>query len=197
MQRFMLATLISLSLGGCAGMFDDDDASLTAGGAEARISSVPPAVSCISINAVGSRSVTNNFNVTAGQSATLRLSNLPVGSDTFTAFAYPTDCSKIASTQPTWASAAVVATISNGGVTNLALTLSPSGGANVGVSFDTDGGTGSTAVSARTAASARMAAIARTAAPASPTAARTSATSAGSGYSLTLVRPCRLSSSRR
>jgi hypothetical protein len=140
MQRLMLASLLSLSLGGCAALLGDDDSSMEVGNAEARISSVPANIACISITAVGNRTVTNNFAVTAGQSAVLRLSNLPVGNDTFFAYAYPAACANIMNAQPSWTATPVIATINSGGVTNLQMTLQPSGGASVGINFDTDGG---------------------------------------------------------
>ncbi len=141
MRRFAIVISISLSLTACAGLVGGDDGSNAVGSAEAHITQVPPMVACISITAVGGgRSVTDNFSVTPGQSSVLKLSNLPVGNDSFSADAYAVACNALAGAQPNWSSSAVVAPVGAGQVTNLALTLEPSGGANVGINFDTDGG---------------------------------------------------------
>ncbi|HXU71453.1 MAG TPA: hypothetical protein VN947_19105 [Polyangia bacterium] len=131
--------MISIASAGCGqgGTVDGP-----VGDAVARITSVPPMVGCVSITAAGSRSVTNNFNVTPGQSATLTIKNLPTGNVSFTAAAFSSACNAIAGTQANWFSGApFVANISAGVVTSLMLTLEPTGGAVIGINFDTDGGT--------------------------------------------------------
>jgi len=112
------------------------------GSAVARITTVPPSVGCISISVAGTnRSVARSFDVTPGQSATLRLGNLPVGTDAFTAAAYGVACSNLGGAQASWASTApFFAPVSQGNVTSLVLTLEPTGGASIGINFDTDGG---------------------------------------------------------
>lgn len=141
MRRFVLSALVSIPLAGCS--LGSDGNNKAVGSAEARISQVPPMVGCIVITAAGNRTVTDSFDVTPGQGATLRLSNLPVGVDTFSALAYATSCGNIGAVQANWWSPTpTVASIAAGQVTSLSLTLEPTGGANVGINFDTDGGAG-------------------------------------------------------
>ena len=66
MRRLVLVTLLSASVIGCTTQGEIDGA---VGTAEARITQVPSNVGCISITAAAGRSVTDNFDVTAGQSA--------------------------------------------------------------------------------------------------------------------------------
>lgn len=141
MHRVLLATLISITLGGCAGL--TDDGTHTIGTAEARITAVPPSVGCISITVTGGgRTVANDFDVAPGQPALLMMSKLPAGDDTFSAFAFDTRCADSAGAQPSWSSEPTAATIAAGHVTAVALRLKPTGGASVGIDFDGDGGTG-------------------------------------------------------
>jgi hypothetical protein len=138
MRPILAALVISIASAGCGqgGTVDGP-----VGDAVARITSVPPMVGCVSITAAGSRNVTNNFNVTPGQPATLTMKNLPTGNVSFTAAAFSSACNAIAGTQANWFSGApFVANISAGVVTSLMLTLEPTGGAVIGINFDTDGG---------------------------------------------------------
>jgi hypothetical protein len=143
MRSLLTVGVISIAIGGCGGMTDDGSTvDGPVGSAVARITTVPPSVGCVSISVVGAnRSVVRNFDVTPGQSATLHLGNLPVGTDAFTSAAYGVACSGIAGAQASWASTApFFAPVSQGNVTSLVLTLEPTGGANIGINFDTDGG---------------------------------------------------------
>ena len=142
MRTLLALCVISIASTGCGGMTDNGSNDGPVGSAVARITTVPPMVGCVSISVVGAnRSVSSNFDVVPGQPATLRLSNLPVGNDAFTAAAYAVACSQIGNAQANWASTApFFAPINQGGVTSLVLTLEPTGGANIGINFDTDGG---------------------------------------------------------
>jgi hypothetical protein len=111
------------------------------GTVQATIQQVPPAVSCVKLLAVGSRTVSRAFDVIPGQMTTLNLPNLPVGDVTFSGAAYQNACAAIAGTTPSWTAASQIATIFPGSVTPVTLTMRPSGGASVGVDFDDDGGT--------------------------------------------------------
>jgi hypothetical protein len=136
----MTALVLSLTAAGCLGGGTVDGPT---GDAVARITNVPPMVGCVSITAAGSRSVTNNFGVTAGQSATLTMKNLPTGNVAFSAAAFSVGCASIAGAQANWSTTSpFVTSISAGNVTTLMLTLAPTGGAVISVGFDTDGGTG-------------------------------------------------------
>ncbi|MDB4969876.1 MAG: Tryptophan synthase alpha chain [Myxococcales bacterium] len=138
MRIVLIASLIATSFAACQ---TNDSSDLPVGSAVARITQVPPQVGCVSITAAGNRTVTNNFDVTPGQSALLHVSNLPVGSLAFTASAYGNACNAIGMAQPTWSSTApFFAPVTPGGVTSLTLTLVPTGGANIGIDFSSDGG---------------------------------------------------------
>lgn len=139
MNRIAFALVLTVSVSGCGGLIEAGDNG-SVGAAEARITQVPAMVGCVSVTVAGSRTVTSSLNVTVGETATLRLKNLPVGNDTFTAFAYAAGCNQVAGTQPSWASDPAVTAIAAGKVASLSLTLRPSGGASVGVGFADDGG---------------------------------------------------------
>jgi hypothetical protein len=126
-------------LAGCSGGEPDNSA---VGSAEASIKSVPNNVACVQIIASAGRTTVSNTDVTPGQAATIRLSNLSVGNVTFSAFAFQNACAAASGTQATWASDSTVATILPGQLTNLTLTLVQAGGANVGIDFDQDGSFG-------------------------------------------------------
>jgi hypothetical protein len=108
--------------------------------AEAVIAQVPPQVNCVRLIVTAAQSVNHDFDVTPGQSAVLRLDNLPVGNLTVTAFAFANACASAGGTQASWGSSPALASIAPGQVTQLSLTLEPVGGAIVGINFDGDGG---------------------------------------------------------
>src|SRR6202021_1572973 len=109
--------------------------------ASAAITQVPPQVACVEIVVVGSRPVDSKFSVASGQSSVVNLTTLPVGSVTFTAYAYASACSSVTTgASATWLSAPVAATLSAGTVTNVTLALVLNGTAAVGVNFENDGG---------------------------------------------------------
>jgi hypothetical protein len=142
MRKLFFASVISLSFAAC---HSDGDRQLDIGRAVARITSVPPQVTCVSLTVAGpDHTIIDNFDVTPGQPALLTLNNLPVGEDLFSAAAYDVPCNFITGAQPSWLSTAVVpAFISAGTVTNVSLDLEPAGGANVGINFGGgDGGVG-------------------------------------------------------
>jgi hypothetical protein len=129
---------MSLSLSACNSGLPADG---PVGSIVARITQVPPEVGCVAIHVAGSRAVNAAFNVTPGQPATLRLGNLPVGNDAFSAAAYGSACNAIAGAQASWATTSPFsAQISPGLITSLMLTLEPSGGATIGIGFGGDGG---------------------------------------------------------
>jgi hypothetical protein len=112
-----------------------DDPSLV-GRAEAVVSQVPPSVGCIQITA-GTRTV--SADTTTGQTVTVQLTQLPLGSTTFSALAFAGGCSGVTSASVAdWASAPVVANIAVGQLTQVTLLLEPSGNASVGITFDTN-----------------------------------------------------------
>lgn len=136
-MRLLLAAVISIGFAACHNALPADG---PIGTAVARITQVPTGVGCVSITVVGSRTVTHAFDVTPGQPATLDMSDLPVGDDTFSAAAYAVSCNAIGGVQPSWATtSAFGATVSAGNVTALTLTLEPTGGAVIGIDWG-DGG---------------------------------------------------------
>jgi peptidoglycan/xylan/chitin deacetylase (PgdA/CDA1 family) len=115
------------------------------GQAVAAIGPVPAQVGCVEVDVTGSRSVVTRSDVKQNQMPVLALSGLPLGTDTFTAFAYPTACKLVTGqAQATWISDPVSATVTATAVASVFLTLRPNGRASVGVGFDTgDAGDGS------------------------------------------------------
>jgi hypothetical protein len=111
------------------------------GQATAAITQVPAQVGCIEIDVTGARSVTQRYDVTAGQSSVLSLNGLPLGLDTFVGLAYPGACSAVASAaQATWISDAVQSSLVAQQVASVTLVLHPNGQSSVGVSFQGDDG---------------------------------------------------------
>src|SRR4051794_9994367 len=137
-MRLLLATVISISFAAC------NTTSPTlgpVGRAVARITQVPNDVGCVTITAVGDRTVTGTFDVFGGQSATMQMNDLPVGNVAFSAAAYRESCGAIAGAQTGWATPyPFYAPITAGAVTSLTLTLEPTGGAVIGIDFGGDGG---------------------------------------------------------
>jgi peptidoglycan/xylan/chitin deacetylase (PgdA/CDA1 family) len=108
------------------------------GRAVAALGTVPPQVGCVEVDVGGSSTVVTLSDVTSGQSPVLSLQGLPLGNDTFSAFAYPTACKSVTGqAQATWISNQVPATLSATTVPSVSLTLVPNGRASVGVGFAT------------------------------------------------------------
>jgi hypothetical protein len=136
---FALAlTCCSIAAVACsAGAPEEEDI----GRASAAITQVPAQVGCIEIDVTGARSVTQRYDVSAGQSSVLSLTGLPLGLDTFVGLAYPGVCSAVASAaQATWISDAVQASLVAQQVASVTLVLRPNGESSVGVSFQGDDG---------------------------------------------------------
>jgi peptidoglycan/xylan/chitin deacetylase (PgdA/CDA1 family) len=118
------------------------------GQAVAALGPVPPLVGCVEVDVAGSSTVVTRSDVTQGQSPVLSLVGLPLGNDSFSAFAYPSACKSVTGqAQATWISDAVPAAVSATSVASVSLTLQPNGRASVGVGFNTgdagaDGSTG-------------------------------------------------------
>jgi hypothetical protein len=141
MNRFAPLVLIPCFIGAACSL-GHDNAINAVGSARLTITSVPPAVGCVQLIAAASRTVSESVDVATGETVTLTLSNIPAGQVTFTAFGFAQGCSAIGGAQPNWGSSPTLATIVPGQVTSLQLTLDQVGGANVGISFNTDGGAG-------------------------------------------------------
>ncbi len=136
-MRLPLALVSPLSVAACHA---EPIADAPVGHVTARISQVPAGVACVSITVVGDRTVLHSADVVAGQPAFLQFDDLPVGLDAFSAAAFGMSCSSINGAQPTWATTQpFYASVSQGGVTALTLTLQPTGGAVIGIDWG-DGG---------------------------------------------------------
>ena len=137
-MRLSLALVITISFAACHNALPGDDGPI--GSASARITQVPDGVACVSISVVGTRSVMDAVDVVPGQPAFLQIDNLPVGLDAFSAAAFATPCASINGAQPSWATAQpFYASVAQGRVTALTLTLEPTGSAVIGIDFG-DGG---------------------------------------------------------
>jgi hypothetical protein len=131
---------ITALAGACSGTGESSHPSTEdIGQATAAIYAVPPMVGCVEIDVTGARSVTSRFDVMPGASSVLRLTGLPLGTDTFVGLAYPSACAGVMSTtQATWASDPVMASLVPQAVASVPLTLHPNGQASVGVGFQPD-----------------------------------------------------------
>jgi endo-1,4-beta-D-glucanase Y len=115
--------------------FDSEDT----GEAVADLAGVPAQVACLEVDVTGARSVVNRFDVKAGAMPVLSLKGLPLGSDTFSALAYPTACSAVTSAvQATWIADPTQVTLSAGATAKVPLVLHPNGQASVSVGFNPD-----------------------------------------------------------
>ncbi len=134
-----LSLLVAFGATGCLAGGPDDE---LLGSAQAAITQVPPMVSCIQIVAMGSKTVTDSFQVSPGQSSVVTMPALPVGAVTFTASAYNQNCNAVtAASVPSWLSDPTTVTLVAGKTANLTLNLRQNASASVGVNFQSDGGT--------------------------------------------------------
>jgi hypothetical protein len=147
-QRLLGCSIVvaGAGLGVACGSGEPSDGSEATGEAVAAITEVPADVSCITIGVTGSRSVTQSFDVTPGESSVFSLGGLPVGDVLFNGSAHPVACASVTSALvPTWISDPTPATLIAGGpATNVTIKLKRNGQATVGVDFedtDVDGGT--------------------------------------------------------
>jgi hypothetical protein len=102
---------------------------------------VPVGVSCIRITVEGpGTTVSRLFPVTANQGATLSLTGLPVGADTFIGDAFGVACPPAPTVVPTWTTNPVLATISPTAPFNVALTFVQNGHGTVTTQFSDAGG---------------------------------------------------------
>ncbi len=118
------------------------DTSHDTGAVELSLTQAPSDASCLRVTVAGtSRSVTNLFGLTPGQSSVFKLERLPVGIATFSAEAYGVACNTLGTgTIATWLSDPVTANIKVVEVTHVALKMTQNGRATVGVDFDPSAG---------------------------------------------------------
>jgi hypothetical protein len=144
MSKFGWLTFVisAMAAVGCSAKSDSVDSELV-GTAEARITSVPTGVGCIRVLAAGPLSVTRDFSVTPGQSATLSLTKLPTGSVTFSGSAFNTACSPVLDpSTASWTASGVAATVTAGVTGTVNLVFQPTGNESVNATFadGSDGG---------------------------------------------------------
>lgn len=107
LRTVVVGLALVMGLASCQGA-DGSDAA--AGVARMAITNVPADVACIRVTAAGARTVSHDFDVTAGQPATFLIHGLPVGEVTFSALGLPSACSSSSSAEEaTWTSDSVAA----------------------------------------------------------------------------------------
>jgi hypothetical protein len=130
---------------GCGAPAPEDEVGMVS----VAITSVPADVGCIRLTAMGTRTATTSFDVTAGSSSVLLLTGVPTGSVQFSGDALPGACASVtAQAVPTWISDPVTAQVSADTTASVALAMHRNGRASVSIDFQDDPGTGTgTAIS--------------------------------------------------
>jgi hypothetical protein len=105
------------------------------GVAHIALSQAPSDASCLLVSAVGARSVLKRFSLASGQEASLEMAGLPLGDVQFSASAFAEPCDSASSTDATWVSDLVSATIVRGEVAQVKLTMHRNGRASVSIDF--------------------------------------------------------------
>jgi hypothetical protein len=107
------------------------------GEAQVELTNTPNDVRCLRLTVNGpKRTDVRRFPLTAGQRSVFRLEGLPVGKDTFTAHAFSATCQTLNDgANSTWYSDPVVANISAGVLTHVAISMIHNGRATVGIDF--------------------------------------------------------------
>ncbi len=97
----------------------------------------PIGVACIIAQALGTTTVAYPFDVAPESETVFALQGLPLGSDTFSAQAFPVPCASAAAATANWASSAVTTTVDAGLPASVTLTMAPvlPGGETVRVEF--------------------------------------------------------------
>ena len=122
------------------------------GRAQVELTNAPKDVKCLRLTVNGpQRTDVRKFPLTPGQRSVFQLDGLPVGNDTFTAHAFAASCSSLNDgASPTWYSDPVVANISAGILTHVAISMIHNGRVTVGIDFgDGNGPEGQRATSGR------------------------------------------------
>jgi len=104
------------------------------------ITTVPADVACVSLSAAGAtRTVVQNFDVTAGASSVLAMGGIPTGSVVFTGRAFAAACASVAAgALPNWTSDPVTVQVTSGATADVTIVMRRSGNANVSVDFADD-----------------------------------------------------------
>jgi hypothetical protein len=135
-MRYLTLVSLPFLLLACTSTSSSDDPTVF-GRAQAVINQVPASVGCVQVTAVGSTVKIVGVDTTPGQTVSVQLAKLPVGSVTFSALAFQSGCAAVnASSIAEWASDPVAANVAAGQVTAVSLLLKATGNASVGISFD-------------------------------------------------------------
>jgi hypothetical protein len=136
--RTPILLVASLSLAACASADRPDPNGR--GSVSVALASVPGDVSCIRLTLVGAgATVQRSFDVAHGASSVLNVDDLPPGSMTFSADAFPTACSAVTPTTiGSWVSDKQTVNLVGGVPTFLTLTMTRNGQACVSVDFPPD-----------------------------------------------------------
>jgi hypothetical protein len=111
------------------------------GQARIEVVNAPSDVRCIRVVAAGTRTVTNSFGVSTGDSTVFTMRGLPTGLVTFTADAFAINCNAVKdTTEATWLSDSASTGIAAGVTTNVTLTMHRPGMGSVSIDFPTDAG---------------------------------------------------------
>lgn len=140
-SRFALVTVVAgaSALDACSSA---EHLTESTGQAQLSLNRVPEDVGCIRVTVEGTRVVTRSFDVNVGHAATLSMSALPLGDDTFIADAYSGGCRSLGSdATPTWVSDPTVATVTLRGVAHVKLVMHRAARGLISVDFhDEDAG---------------------------------------------------------
>jgi len=109
------------------------------GVARLELTSIPSDVNCLRLNAVGARTVVQQFDVTPGSDATLLVTGLPTGTVVITGYGFAASCSAAGDvTTANWISDPVTLEVSTTDIVDLSLVMHRNGRIRIGVDFKED-----------------------------------------------------------
>ena len=109
------------------------------GVARLELTSIPSDVNCLRLNAVGARTVVQQFDVTPGSDATLLVTGLPTGTVVITGYGFAASCSAAGDvTTANWISDPVTLEVSTSDIVDLSLVMHRNGRIRIGVDFKED-----------------------------------------------------------
>ncbi|MDX2024494.1 MAG: bifunctional metallophosphatase/5'-nucleotidase [Deltaproteobacteria bacterium] len=139
LSSLLAASALLAACGPSAGTQDSQEKDLT-GGLTLSLTSVPTDVSCLKIDVVGSRTVSEAFDIDANSSNTFKLSRLPVGLVNVSAKAFATACKLVKpADEPAYVTESPASVrIQPSVLAELILKLLRNGRLSVGIDFETD-----------------------------------------------------------
>ena len=139
--------IVTAAVGFVSACSSNSESGNLVGTATVAITNAPPDGTCIEVMAVGFRTVTQRFDVAAGQSTVFTMAGLPVGTVIFNANAFADTCSAVAAAEatstspmatglvPTWVSDPVTASVAVSPPVEVMLFMHRNGRANVSIDF--------------------------------------------------------------